>query len=390
MIRPQAAEGKSPAAPESTTDHSLHHAGVALLSHWECGGRAAPPLPPSRACRTMRAAHSRGPRPAPPLVIPAFAGIQGGRAAGGYPAHPVLPSTPSAILPLPQQNICPTLSPTHQPKKGGHFAAGRPSTPRTCCPSARRCAAPVPVSRGDAMQAAVQGEDAGYALRVLPKGGDGERGANPSRCSVMRARCSTGPRPCQRAAPVPVSRGDAMQAAVQGEDAGLTLRVLPKGGDGECGANPSRSSVMRTGCSAGVAQAPDLGRCGSRPRYTHQTQNTRLRTHLRKVVQLQPAHRRTPAASKQGRNHQPSKQSPSSALVSFESAQKKAADNQPKENNQAACRRQLRWRPLHNRHSRTSPAPTHPHKAVAPAAAGGIPALTEARRLLECPLRGRV
>ena len=151
----------------------------------------------------------------------------------------------------------------------------------------------------------------------------GARGANPSRCSVMRARCSTGPRPCQRAAPVPVSRGDAMQAAVQGEDAGLTLRVLPKGGDGECGANPSRSSVMRTGCSAGVAQAPDLGRCGSRPRYTHQTQNTRLRTHLRKVVQLQPAHRRTPAASKQGRNHQPSKQSPSSALVSFESAQKK-------------------------------------------------------------------
>ena len=297
MIRPQAAEGKSPAAPESTTDHSLHHAGVALLSHWECGGRAAPPLPavPSlsnhaRRTQPRSAARTHPHRAvAPATVIPAKAGIQGGRAARGIPLTPSSLPPPLPSSPCPQQNICPTLSPTHQPKKGGHFAAGRPSTPRTCCPSARRCAAPVPVSRGDAMQAAVQGEDAGYALRVLPKGGDGERGANPSRCSVMRARCSTGPRPCQRAAPVPVSRGDAMQAAVQGEDAGLTLRVLPKGGDGECGANPSRSSVMRTGCSAGVAQAPDLGRCGSRPRYTHQTQNTRLRTHLRKVVQLQPA-----------------------------------------------------------------------------------------------------
>ncbi len=237
----------------------------------------------------------------------------------------------------------------------------------TCCSSARRCAAPVPVSRGDAMQAAVQGKDAELTLRVLPKGGDGERGVSrPSRRSVMRTGCSAGPRPCQRAAPVPVSRGDAMQAAVQGEDAELTLRALPKGGGGECGANPSRRSVMRTRCSAG----PRPCRCGSRPRCTHPTQNTRRRTHLRKVVQLQPAHRRTPAASKQGRNHQPGTQSPFSALSSFKSAEKKAADNQPKENNQvrSATRRSTASQavesgpPTTPRHSRRASDPARPSR----------------------------
>ena len=151
MIRPQAAEGKSPAAPESTTDHSLHHAGVALLSHWECGGRAAPPLPPSRACRTMRAAHSRGPRPAPPLVIPAFAGIQGGRAARG------IPLTPSSLPPPLPSSPCPNRtyalhSPQHTSRRkevtlqrGGQALQGRAAPQRegarlrSQCPAAMPC-----------------------------------------------------------------------------------------------------------------------------------------------------------------------------------------------------------------------------------------------------------
>ena len=154
---------------------------------------------------------------------------------------------PSAIRPLPQQNICPTLPPAHQDQdtrrspcsgaaKLSHdvlplsekVRGGGPSVPRRCYAGrgpwrGRRVRPPCPPQRRRWVA----------WCKPLPA----LRDADP---------CSSGPTPCQRAAAVPVSRDDAMQAAVQGEDAEITLRVLPKGGDGQRGANPSRRSVMRT------------------------------------------------------------------------------------------------------------------------------------------------
>ena len=159
-----------PCAPHNAADRTHAQQGRRAATGnpgWRCG---TPPTWPSRQ------------RP----------GTHRARRGGAFPpsCHPPLAPTRTYALHSPQH--------TKTKIQGGHFAAGRPSSPMTCCSSARRCAAAVPVSRGGPMQAAVQGEEVGLALRVLPKGGDGERGVTrPSRRSVMRTRCSAGPRPCR-------------------------------------------------------------------------------------------------------------------------------------------------------------------------------------------------
>ena len=73
-----------------------------------------------------------------------------------------------------------------------------------------------------------------------------------------------------------------------------------------------------TRCSAG----PRPCRCGSRPRHTHPPQNNRRRTHLRKDGPASTGPSVDPCGIQAGKNNQPSKQSPFSALFSFTNRKK--------------------------------------------------------------------